>query len=376
MNPSAANATFIDAWAPAVVAAVIVLLAAVFLILILYTTLSRFVMNRKRRRDKQVEEKLQPLIYSCLDGEMSRKEFSSMIRRKHEILAAYKVITLMIENLSGAERQRLQALLELPAFRVYFYRRLRSRRPMDVAQACRYFSRKAVIDKGAVSRLIALQGHPYNVIAYAATLALVNSGDRIVRDKALVRFLHRPRNASMAVHDIIFTYYEKNRDKDEVSEKLVFFVMDSRIPDQTRAAVISMFPTFGFYQWENNLHELLLLVLPGDSNGKLTATLVRVLYELSDGNIEAEIKKLRLRESPFPEVRLEVARIYADATDPESVDILLGMAHDEDLEVRIAAQRALAKREGNNLPDHLFSREILPEWRAMKQSEEVCSDAL
>ncbi len=367
---------FFETYAVAIVTVILVVCAGVFFVLILYTTLHRIVLNRRIRLDQEAEDRVQPLIYDYLAGEISGEHISEKLSKQYEIMVAYHNIIIMIDNLDGEERKKLRALLELPEFRSYYFHKLRSRRSMNIAQACMYFSRKTVIEEDAVHRLIKLQGHSYNIIAYASTLALINSGNRQVRDAALLRFLYRRQNASMAVSDIIFKYYDKYPDKEEVSEKLVFYVMDDAIPDKTRAAIILMFPNFGFYQYARNLHELLVMIMQEDQAGILTAALVRVLFELSDEHIEAEIQRHRLWDSPFQHVRLEVARVYAEQTGPSYRDVLLNLAHDPDMEVRILAQKALLNIAAPSLPDDAFAPEILPEWKEMKKSREAYVNTL
>lgn len=365
--------SYVDTYAVVIIAAILVIFTGIFIVLIFYATIHRYILNRRARIDQEADVRIQPLIYSYLDNQIKRKDFSEILCNTYDLAAAYRIISIMIDNLEGEEREKLQDLLELSKFNRYFLRKLRSRRPMHIAQACIYFSHRAVTDKGSVPRLIRLQRHTYNVIAYASTLALVNSVNRQLRDDALLRFLHRSHNASMAVNDIIFKYYGKYQDKEEASEKLVFYVMDPAMPDKTRAAVIAMFPGFGFYQWIETLHELLMSVAKVDPSGILTATLIQVLHELSDENLQQIIQKYRLWNSPFQHVRLQVARVFAaDPAEPQPVEVLLELAHDPDLEVRIVAQIALLKTGKSNLPDNAFAPEILPEWNEMKQTGEAC----
>lgn len=360
--------SLIETYAIAVIAAILVIFAGVFLLLLLYTTFHRYIISRQRKRDEQTENRIQPLIFSYLDGQIDAHEFSAQVQKRHELMVAYQNINLMIDNITGDERRKLKALLELPRFKQHFYRKLRSSRPMHVAQACKFFSQKSSIDKKTIRRLTELQQYEYNVIAYASTLALVNSNDRQVRDKALIRFLHREQNASMAVNDIIFKYYEKNTDKEEAAEKLVFYVMDNTIPEKTTAAVLSMFPEFGLYAYTSDLYKMLVRIIPKDKTGILTATLIGVLHQFSDEKIVAKIEDGKLWESPFVNIRLQVTLVLANQQEARYKDILLKLAHDPELEVRIIAQQALLKLGQAEIRDQAFSTEILPEWMEMKRS--------
>ena len=359
---------FIEEYAITVITVLLVVFAGVFLILFLYTTLHRYILSRRIQRDIRTEEKLQPLIYAYLDDQIDESDFSAHIHKQNDLMVAHYNINIMIDNLSGEERKRLQRLLEIPKFKKYFLKKLRSRRPMHIAQACMYFSQKSGIDPKSIRRLSGLQQHAYKVIAYASTLALINSNNRNVRDQALLRFLYRKQNASMAVHDIIFKYYEKRSDHVEATEKLVFYVMDNNIPDRTKAAVVAMFPGLGFYEYSSDLHNLLLRVIPNDQTGILTSTLIRVLHELSGEEVLLELENHQLWKSPFTNVRLQATQVFADQDDPRLKDILLQLAHDPDLEVRIIAQQALLKMDQADLPDREFSTNILPEWEEMKRS--------
>ncbi len=361
----------VDTYAVAIIAVILVLFIGIFLVLIFYATIHRVIMNRRATFDRESDERIEPLIYDYLVEQISRKDFSDELVTRYDVAAAYRHINTMIDNIGGPERERLQSLLEVAKFRQHFFRKLRSSKPMNLAQACIYFSQKALTDKNSVARLSRLQDHPSNVIAYASTLALVNATDRDSRDAAVKTFLHRQQNASMAISDIIFKYHEKYPDKEEVAEKLMFFVMDPAVPDRTRSAVISMFPGFGFYHLSGTLYELMLAGLDDDSTGTLTATLIRVLHELSLENLSQHILHLQLWRSRFPPVRLEVARVFSDQPDVPPLAIMMELAHDSDLEVRMTAQRAMLKPYTSTLPDEIFAPGIRLEWLDMKQSGEA-----
>ena len=359
---------FIEQHAITVITILLLVFAGLFLLLFLYTTINRYVYSLQIEKEKQTEEWLEPLLFLYLDGQVSFKEFSTRLHSYHELTVAYRIINIMIDNISGPESEKLQKLLELNKFKTYFYKKLRSHKPMKMAQACMYFSQKSRIDPKSIKRLTALQSHSYNVIAYASTLALINSNNHHTRDEALQRYLHRSHNASMAVNDIIFKYYSKYSDKFEASEKLMFYIMDSKIPEKTNAAVIAMFPGFGFYQYTDDLSALLQRVIPADQTGILTSTLLKVLFELSHEHIILGIESFTLWRSPFTSVRLQVAQILSEEKNPRFKDILLRLGHDPDLEVRIVSQQALLNMEQINLDDLQFTHEVRGEWEEMKRS--------
>ncbi len=357
----------LEHYAVAIMAILLGVVLAMFLVLIFFAILNRLWHNRGISRKREASESIQPLIYSYLDGSINRSDFAARLKNKHDITATWESIEIMIDNLSGEERKKLQMLLDLPPIKKHFLRKLNSRKPISLAQACVYFSKKTLTDKSIAVRLSVLQEHSYNVIAYAATLALVNTTNQGFRDMALLRFLLRKNNASMAVSDIIFKYYDISDDKEVAAEKLEFFVMNPDIPDKTRAAVIRMFPELGFYQTADTLRDLLQINVKNDPTGELTAALLGVLIDFSDQKLREIVEKHRLWESPSREVRLKVPGVYADIYGEETTRILLGLAHDPELEVRMAAQRQLLKHRPL-ISESRFEPDISTEWRAMKKS--------
>lgn len=180
----------------------------------------------------------------------------------------------------------------------------------------------------------------------------------------------------MAINDIIFKYHSHQIDSARCAQVLLEAVKDVSIPDKNRAAVISMLPSLGFYHCSDDLMELLRSEVSQDRTGILTSALINVLKEFFYEGLEKEIVRQELWKSGFQQVRLEVVHFFSRLHDESYLSTLMDLAHDPDIEVRIAALKALMKIQKKvRIPDENFQADILPEWQEMKRSGEDYVDS-
>lgn len=330
-----------DDFAIQLILTIFLLLAGVFTALIIYTIYNRY---QKARQEEVLEAAsiyVQPLIYSYLEGELSRKQFSDQLRDIYDKIASYRYLNVMIDNMSGEEKEKLKDLLNLYKYKSYFLGKLSTRQPVDLAQACMYFAQKDEADFDAIEKIKPLQHHDYTVVAYAATLALINSPHQDVRDEALGIFLHRKKNASMSVTDIVFKYVEGHKDREKASQNLMKYVANPYVPVGTAVSVIKMFPELGFFNLQEALYKEFTNPARTDYSGRYSSVLIDVLKEFSHPGLGEHIKKQRLWASVFQKVRYSVILWIQQYYESEWDDIILKLAQDSDLEIRIAAQSTL-----------------------------------
>lgn len=360
--------TDFDAIAIPLISAILLILAVLFLLLIGYTIYHRYTLSRAKDQLETSESYVQPLIYQFLDDELTKKEFSDALKKKSDVIAAYRYINTMIDNMSGEEKDKLRDLLGLHKFKAYFTKKLRTKSPVDLAQACMYFAQKNIADFDSINYLKPLQNHSYPVIAYAATLALINSTHQEVRDKALEIFVHRKTNASMAVTDIIFKYVENHKEKDTAARRLMKYASGFYIPAKTAVSIIRMFPELGFYQLTDDLFKEFKQPNRTDYSGMYTATLIDVLHEFAHPEVGDEIIRKKLWKSPFQLMRKSVAFWFHDNFDEKYDDLIVALASDSDLEVRIAAQMAMFNSPRTEFMEMKLNPEFQQEWEDIKKS--------
>ncbi|MCH8557038.1 MAG: HEAT repeat domain-containing protein [Balneolia bacterium] len=357
-----------DSIAATVMTVILAVLIVLFIILILYTSLHRVKLNRDKKRYNIAEQEVQPLIYEYLDGKLSENEFSNSLVTAQHVVTAFRTLNLLIDNMRGEEREKLRQLLGIQKFHRYFASRLDSNQPTDVAQACRYFAQKNIANASILDKLKELQKHPYNVLNYSSTLALINSPNEKTRDEAFKTFLERSQNASMAVNDIVFKYCGKHENSNTAAAILGICIQNPRIPVNTAASLIRIIPELGYFQLRDILLESLNTGHPQDNQGVYRATLIEVLNELNDPGAKKYIMANELWKSPNTLVRLAVAKWALNQYEPGLEHILEILSQDSDLEVRIFAQKALCKSSDADKIVQAFSDELKNEWVEIKRS--------
>lgn len=346
---------------------VLIFLLLLFTVLIIYTYFHRWLLNYRKEKKADSEEYILPLIFRYLDGGISELDFRDALRNHYDIVVAFENIDDMIDSLRGKEREKLKKLLNLSAFRKHFLKKIKSNAVMDIAEACMYSEKKKETDSEVIKKLYDLQSHNRPVIVYAATLALINSSKQEIRDYALTSFLQSPQNASMAVNDIIYKYCELHPDKDQAAEFLMEQVSSSEIPVKNASAATRMFNDLNFYQLTEPLFELFCSPLPHDELGQLRATLLSVLNQLPAPEVKEELFRQRLWESDYQMVRLETARWIYQHYTPDLDDMLLALCGDDDLEVRIVAQKALLQHSNLPQPETHIPEKYQQEWQEIKK---------
>lgn len=356
-----------DAFAIQFAGVVLTVLAILFLLLIVYTFSHRWILNIRKKKRADSEEYILPFIYRYLDGTISSVDFSNALRNRYDIVSAFANIDEMIDSLKGEERRKLKHLLGLAPFKLHFIKKLNSRSAMDLAEACMYSEKKTETDHNIINRLYALQDHDRPVIIYAATLALINTSEQRIRDYAVVSFLQSPRNAAMAINDIVYKYCDLHPESGQAAELLMEQVSSPEIPVKNAAATIRMFPELNFYQLTKPLFELFCSPLPHDAFGQLRATLLNVLNQLPAPEVEREIHLQQLWKSNFQIVRLETARWIYHHYEPRLDDILLTLCGDDDLEVRTVAQKTLLLYAEIPHPIAHIPVKYQQEWKEIKK---------
>lgn len=337
-------------------------LISLFFILIAFVLVRRVLLKKWAIIMEESEAKILPTLYWYLDGEMSKLDFSNSLNNRYEVIAAFRNITEMIDNFDGEQKKKLRSLLNLPHFNRYFTESLRNGTPLKLAQACMYFEKKHTTERTVINRLCELQYHEYPVIKYASTLALINTSEQEIRDEALDVFIHSEGLASMAINDIIYKYCNFHENSRRASDVLFRHITDVDVPVRNAASIIKMMPDLGFYQLSDDLVEFFQFPYQHDVEGVLTSALIDTLADLSGRNILSLVPENKTWNSEHSNVRLSTAKwiqkFYSEELDP----ILLKLAEDDDLEVRIIAQLALSQSSNSAKMHNFLNTRYHQEW--------------
>lgn len=337
-------------------------LLALFFGLIIFVLVRRVLLKKWSEMMESSEEKILPNLYLYLDGEITKQQFSNNLNNRYEVIAAFRNITDMIDNFDGKQKKKLRSLLNLPQFNRYYTQSIRSDNTLKLAQACMYFEKKHITERTVINRLRELQYHEYPVIKYASTLALINTSDQDIRDAAFNVFIHNDGLASMAINDIIYKYCNSHDKSNRAADMLFRYITDPEVPVSNTATIVKMLPELGFYQIADDLVEFYRFPYQHDDEGMLTSALIDTLSDFSGANIIDLVNEDKTWNSDHTNVRLSTAKwiqkFYSEDLDP----ILLKLAEDGDLEVRIVAQLALTQSPHASEIKKLLNVNVQSEW--------------
>lgn len=362
MNPD------VDSIAIQVIQIVLFVLISLFLVLIVIVLIRRILLKKWAVKMKQAEEKILPILYEYLDSDITKDEFSKHLKNRFEVISAFKNTNILIDNFDGEQKTKLKNLLNLNQFNNYFKKALRSTSTIRIAQACMYYEKKDQTEDSVIHRLKTLQFHSYPVIKYGATLALINTDDQDIRNEALKEFIYTGDIASMAVNDVIYKYCNLHENPNQAATMLFRYISDVATPVTNAEYIVRMIPEFGYYQLSDDLVTFFKYPYQNDLKGLLTSALIDTLSEISDANLLELVDETKTWRSEHVAVRLSTAKwiqkFYSDDLDP----VLIVLANDHDLDVRINAQMALLKSHDKGSLHKKIDEKYQQEWIEIKNT--------
>lgn len=362
MNPDA------DSIAIQIIQIVLFVLLLLFLILIVIVLIRRVLLKKWGLNMQQAEEKILPILYEYLDNDITKEEFSKHLKNRFEVISAFKNTNTLIDNFDGEQKEKLKNLLDLNQFNNYFKKALRSTSTIRIAQACMYYEKKDQTEDSVIHRLKTLQYHSYPVIKYGSTLALINTEYQDIRDYALEVFIYTENIASMAVNDVIYKYCNLHDKPNLAANTLFHYISDFDTPVSNAEFIVRMIPVLGFYQLADDLVTFFKYPYQNDSKGLLTSALIDALSEISNSNLLDLVDETKTWRSEHIPVRLSSAKwiqkFYSSDLDP----ILVVLANDHDLDVRINAQMALLKSQDKVILHKKIDEKYQQEWIEIKDT--------
>lgn len=356
----------VDSVAIQVIQMALFALISVFFILIVIVLTRRILLKKWSRNMQQAEEKILPILYEYLDSEITKAQFSNHLRNRYEIIAAFKNTNVLIDNFDGEQKVKLKSLLDLNQFNDYFKKGLRSTSTIKVAQSCMYYEKKDQTEDSVIHRLKTLQFHDYPVIKYGATLALINTDNQNIRDNALKMFIYSGNVASMAVNDVIYKYCNLHDKPNLAADTLFRYISDVKTPVSNAEYIVRMIPVLGYYQLSDDLVTYFKYPYQKDIKGQLTSALIDTLSEISEANLLELVDETKTWKSEHTAVRLSTAKWIQKFYSDDLIPVLIVLANDQDLDVRINAQMALLKSHDIVSLQEYIDEKFQQEWLEIK----------
>jgi hypothetical protein len=185
-------------------------LAILFLFLLGYTF-----WNRKKRKYWRIyEQKFRDHFFTLIldyveqaEDHLSADEIIKKIgRRTKDYIFFLNLLEDLDELLDGAERQRLNNLIEHPVFLSFYKKKLAEHSTDNNIYACLYFQYTGLIDDRTLARLVVISKSSNTKLSYAATKALQSAPKLITRKNALIDFFRRDDISELMVVELLHDF--------------------------------------------------------------------------------------------------------------------------------------------------------------------------
>lgn len=350
----------------ALLAAILTLLMAATLLTILITLLTRWRIEFIERRKQTLRESIGDLIVRYTSGDLSRTDVENRLTEKIDYIVLLELVNQLEPSLEGAERERLQELMEFRSTFNHFLDRFETGTPVEKAKACLYYARIRKIDPKHLPVLKTLTRSPEPYLCYSAASALMVHGSLTQKRDAFATILQNPSISGMAVTDLIvtFTRYGDEYHDSEVNI-LMEFIRKETIPAERRVLLIYSLEQLGYFQAMETLHSYYQKLDKKQASPDLLEALIRVLARFGVVDILPDLYHC-FSNSSNAVLREAAADAYGILKDPESIPHLHWLINDPDFQVRYQAALSLSKFPGEDL-DNVPSFVLHPDdWEELK----------
>ncbi|MEX2584995.1 MAG: HEAT repeat domain-containing protein [Balneolaceae bacterium] len=353
-------------WDVVLLTAILSLLIAATLLTILVTLLTRWRIDYVERRKRVLRESIGDLIIQYTSGDLERGEVEEHLTEKIDYIVLLELVNQLEQSLEGAERKRLQELMEVQSTFDHFLNRFETGTPIEKAKACLYYARIRKIDPNHLPVLKALTRSPEPYLCYSAASALMVHGSLALKRDAFATILQNPSISSMAVTDLIVNFTRFGGEyHDAEATILTEFIQKESISAERRSLLIYSLEQLGYIQAMETLYRYYRQLDKQQAPPDLLEALIRVLARFGMAEILPDLYRF-FSNSPHAILREAAADAYGLLKAPESIPHLHWLINDPDFHVRHQAALSLATFPGEDL-DRVPSLMLDPdEWEELK----------
>lgn len=327
---------------------ILVILTIVTLGLILAAYGFRMYHTLKVNEQVAFREKLLPLIYQYMDDGLDYDRFERILKSSNDLQLFAALLYELIDEFEGVERERLQALLHLPALYDQKLAKLNSGMASNQIRACYYFGRLIQLRESVSDRIEWLLDSHNEYVSYAASSAMMASDDVTLRARALEHNCKTPGVSRLSIIELLYQFHQADLEQyEEEAEILKNLIADHFTQEKARLVLIRGVADIGYHQLVDFLYEQLLDKFRSDQDGQITVALIDALGKFEYGPLATFLSRFGL-SSPRAVVRYASVQNLASIDPISHVELFVKMLDDKSSRVRIASAYALAQcgREG------------------------------
>ncbi len=355
---------------------VVGVLALVSLMVFFGAIYSRWMANVSEKKREKIREELLEKVIRYVSKDLTFDEMKKNIHSTVEFTILMEIANELDKNLEGEEEERLKRLMKLPEIRRYYEKRFQSSNPLEKAKACLYYSRKKDIKKTLVPSILRLTGSDHPMLAYAATMAIINHGTIQEKKAAIENLLANEGLSNQALNDVFAEFQMKSTNDREAEGNLLMELIDKRSYSNHRTALmIRTLGELGFFESAGFLLNEFKEISADNYDPEIVVSLINVLSLFGMEEIYDKMI-MDFMASNFSEVREAVAMALAHFKRDESVEFLRWMLADTDFYVRFNAAKSLSNYDDVDLQkleiptmDKDELRELIGEIESAKAEE-------
>lgn len=323
------------------------MVAVVVLFILMLTVLAiafigRWRLNRYNRRKEVVRSRLGDLIVQYISGDCSINEVRGVINSKLDYVVLLEIAKTLEESLSSeGDHEKLAALIEEPAIKKFYRKRMRSGDKYKQAKACIYFSRCSSLHPDWIPRLLLLSADSEPTLAYAATLALLKHGEIGDKEKALGNALINPDLSLMALGDLFvkFTHHGAEYHVEEM-QVITGFISGKNLSDERKALMIQILDELEYFHSMDFLTEYYRTSSKEAMPAVILTALIRILTKFGIEEILPDIHRHYVL-SDATSIREVAAWSMGFFKHEESIPFLKWLMNDSDFNVRFQAVKSI-----------------------------------
>lgn len=317
------------------------ILVALTLLLFLASIVARTRHWTHEQLVKTYQNKHFPLILDYLDGEITEEEIEEEFRGQGIEFSVFEdIIFEMLENLEGAEADKLRQLLYLDPIFDYHFQQLKSSDNVECIKACNYFSHVRLINFKVIKKLEALLSSENKMLVFSAASALMASKEVDIRARALRTVAEQVHYSRMALLEMVYNFHNNEEEQmEEEGEDLKNLIDDDNIPPKSASVLIEGASELGYQSL------LPFFVSKLESTGQrwqhpeVLRALIKAQGDFYNSSASPLIKTFITHYDS--EVRKSTAYTLGQFEDEESLKALYSLLHDRNYEVKVIAAKGL-----------------------------------
>ncbi len=342
---------------------VVIFLAFFSLIVFVGAIYSRWMLNLRDKKEKEIREKLSGLVIQYVSGDLNFENLKSELSTDTDYSILMQISNELDKTLEGEEENRLKRLLNLPPIRSFFIGRFETKDPLERAKACLYFSRQNKVKKRILLRILSYTSSKYPMLAYASCMAVIVHGSAEEKREAIHNLLINEGVSDQALNDIFNEFQLQSSEASEVEAHLLMrFIAEKKYSNKRTSLLIRTLGELNFYESAAFLLSE-FETLEEEYPPVVATALIDVLAQFGMSEILDDLHTV-YSVSNHREVRESSAKAMGVFTDPVSKPILKWLILDRDFYVRFYAAKSLSK-----YPDVELSKLKLPGMESDEYSE-------